>query len=86
MPDGRILYGDANCDETVDISDAVLMMQFLANPEKYPISDKGLKNADCVDSDGLKSLDALAVQMVEAGTLDQKTFPVTAQTIQSLQK
>ena len=86
VPDGRTIYGDANCDEKVDISDAVLIMQFLANPEKYPISDKGLKNGDCVDSDGLKSLDALAVQMVEAGTLDQKTFPVTAQTIQSLQK
>ncbi len=29
------LWGDANCDNQVDMSDVVLIMQALANPNKY---------------------------------------------------
>ena len=66
-PTGDTLYGDANCDGTVDISDAVLIMQNQANPEKYVISKQGLINADCVDNPkGVTPTDALAIQMVEA--------------------
>lgn len=36
-PDG-ILYGDANCDRNVDMSDVVIIMQSLANPNKYGIN------------------------------------------------
>ena len=36
-----ILYGDANCDRNVDMSDVVIIMQSLANPDKY-----GLKGTD----------------------------------------
>ena len=32
------LYGDANCDGIVDMSDAVLIMQSLANPNKYGVN------------------------------------------------
>ena len=63
--------GDANCDGQVDMSDIVLIMQSLANPDKYGIkgtdknhiSDQGQANAD-VDksSKGITSNDALKIQ------------------------
>lgn len=69
--DDDILYGDANCDGTVDMSDAVLIMQSLSNPDKYGIggTDKsaltlaGAKNGDCyMTGDGLTNNDALSIQ------------------------
>ncbi len=66
-----ILYGDANCNKTVEMADSVLILQSQANPDKYGIggSDKdclsalGAKNADCSGSgDGITAKDALAVQ------------------------
>ena len=64
-------YGDANCDDTVDMSDAVLIMQALANPNKYGINgtderhitEEGAELAD-VDktSEGLTANDALRIQ------------------------
>ena len=40
------LYGDANTDGVVDISDAVLIAQYVKNPDKTYISKQGLVNAD----------------------------------------
>ncbi|MBR6243454.1 MAG: hypothetical protein IKQ90_08170, partial [Ruminococcus sp.] len=85
-PEETILYGDANCDDTVDISDAVLIMQNQANPEKYPISEKGLRNADCVDNPkGVTPIDALAIQMIEAKSIAPDALPTTAEYISSMQ-
>ena len=65
------VYGDANCDGSVDMSDVVLIMQALANPNKYGVngSDKhritsqGTTNADCCNvGDGMTTNDALAIQ------------------------
>ena len=66
-----ILWGDTNCDGTVELADAILIMQSLANPDKYgvggsfekPLTEKGRLNGD-VDPDvkGLTSNDALAIQ------------------------
>ncbi|SEH84725.1 Lamin Tail Domain [Ruminococcus flavefaciens] len=65
------LSGDANCDGQVDLSDAVMIMQALANPNKYGvngndqnhITEQGAANAD-VDkkSAGLTANDALKIQ------------------------
>ena len=65
------LAGDANCDGTVDMSDIVLIMQSLANPDKYGskgsdknhITEQGQANGD-VDksSKGITSNDALKIQ------------------------
>ena len=49
------LVGDANFDGQVDLSDAVIIMQALANPDKYglggsdehAITQQGWINADC---------------------------------------
>ena len=64
-------YGDANCDDTIDMSDAVLIMQALANPNKYGINgtderhitEDGVELAD-VDrtTEGLTVNDALMIQ------------------------
>ena len=61
--------GDANCDGDTDMSDAVLVMQSLANPNKYGIDGtaenhltvNGKYNAD-MDGDGLTVGDAQAIQ------------------------
>ncbi|WP_024860001.1 glycoside hydrolase family 9 protein [Ruminococcus flavefaciens] len=63
--------GDANCDGQVDMSDVVLIMQSLANPNKYGIggtdkkalTEQGSANAD-VDTKvkGVTSNDALMIQ------------------------
>ena len=53
--------GDANCNGTLDMSDAVLIMQTIANPDKYKLSEQGKTNAD-MDGNGITNNDALAVQ------------------------
>ena len=59
--DLKYLSSDANCDSTVDMSDAVLIMQSIANPSKYKLTAQGSFNAD-TDGDGVTSGDALAIQ------------------------
>jgi hypothetical protein len=66
------LLGDANCDNQVDLSDVVLIMQSLANPNKYGLNgsdrthmtEQGQANADVHRrGNGVTSNDALAIQM-----------------------
>lgn len=64
------IYGDANCDYEMDMSDVVLIMQSLANPNKYGLegtaehhlTNQGKANAD-MDGDGLTVGDAQKIQM-----------------------
>ena len=68
--------GDANCDGTIDMSDAVLIMQALANPDKYGaegtdgrhITAKGIGYADA-DGNGLTVNDALRIQQYLLGEI-----------------
>lgn len=70
-PVNRTVWGDANCDDGVDLSDAVLIMQSIANPNKYglggtspsAITEKGKELAD-VDTSikGITGNDALKIQ------------------------
>ncbi|MGN0615698.1 CotH kinase family protein [Ruminococcus flavefaciens] len=64
-------YGDANNDGQVDLSDAVIIMQSLANPNKFGIkgsdnhhiTEVGYANADVTgNNDGVTTEDALAIQ------------------------
>lgn len=65
------VWGDANCDDEIDMSDIVLIMQSLANPNKYGLTgtdeshltEQGAANGD-VDksSEGITSNDALRIQ------------------------
>ena len=68
--ENQTLAGDANTDGTVDLSDAVLIMQSLANPNKYGengndtshITQQGSVNADVEGENGVTVNDALAIQ------------------------
>ncbi len=64
-------YGDANCDGSVALSDAVLIMQSLGNPDSYgvggtnenAITAEGFANCDVYEpGSGVTNLDALAIQ------------------------
>lgn len=58
-----ILYGDTNCDGQVLLNDAILILQYLGNPDAYPLSDEAKANADVSgNGDGLTNKDALAIQ------------------------
>ena len=62
-PVSNVVWGDSNCDGTVELADAILIMQVLANPNKYTITDQGRANADVDRSTvGLTANDALYIQ------------------------
>ena len=70
------LYGDSNCDKQVDFADVVLIMQCLANPDKYSvgnaggITEQGMANGDVSSSgDGITTMDALAIQKYLLGLI-----------------
>lgn len=58
--------GDANNDKITSIADAAAIMQAIANPDKYALSDLGEFNADFA-CDGLTVDDAVAIQKKLAG-------------------
>lgn len=80
QPVQDINYGDSNCDGDVNLADAVLILQYLANGDKFGlngsdpnhITEQGLINADCDASrDGVTSGDALSIQkyLLKSGAL-----------------
>ena len=75
-PLSPVNYGDANCDGIVSIADAAAIFQYIANPDKYPISSQGIKNADVNGKIGITSDDAICIQMLDAGLLP--SLPVNA--------
>ncbi|MBR0142138.1 MAG: dockerin type I repeat-containing protein [Ruminococcus sp.] len=65
------LAGDANLDGNVTVSDAVRILQFLSNNEKYGLSSQAAENADVSgNSDGITAKDASAIQRYDAGIID----------------
>ncbi|MBP3267904.1 MAG: MobA/MobL family protein [Ruminococcus sp.] len=65
------ITGDANGDGQVSMADAVTIMQYISNPNKYGengtdknhITEQGKKNADIAgENDGITNADALAIQ------------------------
>ena len=81
--DKPIHNGDANCDGQVDMSDVVLIMQALANPNKYGVggSDKnavrqqGWTAADVYEvGSGVTTNDALCIQEFLLGKI--KSLPL----------
>ncbi|MDE6092990.1 MAG: glycoside hydrolase family 9 protein [Ruminococcus sp.] len=74
----NVVYGDANEDGNVNISDAVLIMQSIANPEEFKISKQGKINGDVYNNgDGITNNDALAIQLVEIKTITAEDLPLT---------
>lgn len=70
-----IVYGDANCDGKVDISDAVLVKCYLINSKKYSLTESGLAKADVQGTgNGVNAQDAVVIQKRVLGLI--KTLPV----------
>lgn len=71
------MTGDANCDGHIDMSDAVIIMQCISNPDKYGengssenhITSYGRKNGDVVGNNGLTVADAQKIQEYLLGVL-----------------
>ena len=70
------LAGDANCDNEVNMADAVYVMQVIANPDKYGegktpngITSQGVANADVDGAPGLTNMDALKIQQFKLGLI-----------------
>ncbi|WP_298530297.1 endo-1,4-beta-xylanase [uncultured Ruminococcus sp.] len=78
---GDLLYGDANCDNQINIADAVLVMQVATNPDKYgegktslSIKKLGKQQAD-VNKDGkVDNSDALIIQKYKLGLIDELPY------------
>jgi endoglucanase len=71
-PSGDVLYGDANVDGEVSMADAVIIMQSLANPDKYTLSEQGKKNGDVNGGgNGITNADALAIQKYMLKLIDK---------------
>ena len=72
-----ILWGDANVDKKVSISDSVAILQSVANVSRYALTDEGKRNADVVDNgSGITGQDAAAIQLVDSGVLQQSQLPI----------
>ncbi|MCR4638125.1 endo-1,4-beta-xylanase [Ruminococcus sp.] len=67
-------WGDSNFDGGIDMGDAVMIMQSLANPNKYKLSEQGRFNADVYEAgDGITTNDAAAIQKYLLGLI--KSLP-----------
>lgn len=83
----EVSYGDADEDGEVNINDAVFIMQSIANPDKYKLTEQGKINSDVVNvGDGVTSSDALAIQLVESRTITSADLPLTSEQLDELTK
>jgi hypothetical protein len=68
------IWGDADCNGVVEVNDAVAVMSYCNNSQKYPLSEQGKLNSDVYSNgDGLNNSDALAIQKYCAQVL--KSLP-----------
>ncbi|MDE5558627.1 MAG: cellulase family glycosylhydrolase [Ruminococcus sp.] len=75
--DPDIKYGDANEDGDVNVSDAVLIMQALSNPDEYKLSEYGLKAGDVIgNGDGVTAKDALVIQLIGINIITAEDLPL----------
>ena len=70
------IAGDANGDGNVTVADAVAILQYIGNKDKYNLSDAGKKNADVDGAAGITGMDALVIQQVDAGLLMLSDLPL----------
>lgn len=67
-----ILKGDANCDGSVDIADAVATASYVGDSEKNKLSEQGLINGDVQgNGNGINANDALAIQQYLANIIKE---------------
>ena len=77
-PETQTLYGDSNLDGKVSISDAVRILQYIANSSKYALESQAMINADVYNNgDGVTPNDAYVLQQVDAGIYKAEELPVS---------
>ena len=63
--------GDVNADSDVSIADSVLILQSIANPDKYKLSELAEITGDVYNTgDGITATDALSIQKKEAKIIE----------------
>ena len=65
------LVGDSNCDNDINLADAVYIMQSIANPDKYQLTEQGKANADTDGSGDITNMDALNIQKYKLGLIEK---------------
>ena len=71
------VIGDANLDDRVTVADAVAILQFLGNKDKYKLDAVGKANADVYNrGDGITGMDAVTIQYVDSGKYKQTDLPI----------
>ena len=60
-PAGKILWGDATCDGSVDVSDCVLISRFAVEDKTAVLTDNGKRNADVTHNGSVNADDALLI-------------------------
>lgn len=69
------MAGDANLDGKVTVADAVAILQYIANKDKYELTYEAKVAADCNNvGDGITAIDALAIKKFDAGIF--RSLPV----------
>ena len=64
------IKGDANVDARLNVADAVAVLQYITNNNKYPLGDIGIMLADIDGEEGITGGDAIAIQKIDAETWD----------------
>ena len=75
-PINNTVFGDANEDGKVSISDSVSILQYLANGSKFPLTSQGQLNGDVDEAEGITGKDAAVIQMVDAGIYTVEQLPL----------
>ena len=77
MADPDIVWGDATCDASVDVSDCVLISKFAVEDKSVKITDAGLRNSDVthdgnVTSDDVSLILQYIARIIPASGLEPK--------------
>lgn len=64
---GGALYGDVNCDKSIDIVDIVLLARYASQDSEVSVTAEGVKNADCDASGAIDASDITAISLYLAG-------------------
>ena len=70
------VYGDANGDGTVNVADAVAVLQYTVNQVKYPMTEYQILCADIDGAAGITGSDAIIIQKVDAGLITRDELPL----------
>lgn len=71
-----IIYGDANKDGNVNMSDATAIIQHIGNRDAYGLDDAGIRNSDVNGDNQVTGEDAIIIQRAVAGEFKLSDLPL----------